>query len=198
MVFCQNRRGAGGMKKPKNHGKTVKLQAVFLCHADDQKGSPDNGSSVDEEIQPPFNKTDVSSKETIHAEIDHGKSKPAGMTGKTSDSKNCEGKNHKKPVNQADNAGKKHKDKERFSWGDIKPYLKSLKTHSRAEKVMALAWKLYRSSPMTDETFDLSRFTLFMRTAQAEVDHENDPPITMTRKEILFIGSDCATRPDEC
>lgn len=185
------------MKKPKNLGKTLKPQAGFLRPSNDQKGSPDNGSSTDEEIQPPFNKTDVSSKETIHAEIDHGQSKSAGMTGKTLDSKNCEGKNHKKPVNQADNAGKKHDEKERFSWSDIKPYLKSLKTHSRAEKVMALAWKLYRSSPMTDETFDLSRFSIFMRTAQAEVDHENDPPITMTREEILFIGSDCATRPDE-
>jgi len=198
MVFCQNWRGVGGMKKPKNHRKTLKPQAVFLRPSNDQKGSPDNGSSVDEEIQPSFSKTDVSNKETIHAEIDQEQSKPAGMTGKTSDSKNCEGKNHKKPVNQADNAGTKHNEKERFSWGDIKPFLKSLEHHSRAEKVMALAWQLYRSSPMTDETFDLSRFALFLRTAQGEVDHENDPPITMTREEILFIGSDCATRPDEC
>ena len=185
------------MKKPKNHGKTVKLQAVFLCHADDQKGSPDNGSSVDEEIQPPFNKTDVSSKETIHAEIDHGKSKPAGMTGKTLYGRKPEGTHRKNPDNRADDAGKKNKEKERFSWGDIKSFLKSLEHHSRAEKVVALAWKLYRSSPMTDETFDPFRFALFLRTAQGEVDHENDPPITMTREEILFIGSDCATRPDE-
>ena len=42
----------------------------------------------------------------------------------------------------------------RFSWSDIKPYLKSLKGRSRAQKVMSLAWKLYRSSPMTDETFE--------------------------------------------
>ena len=186
------------MKKPKNHGKTVKSQAGFFRPPDEPKCSPDNGSSTDEEIQPPFNKTDVSCKETIHAERDHGKSKLAGVTGKTLDSKNCEGKNHKKPDNQAENARKKHDEKERFSWSDIKPYLKSLEHHSRAEKVMALAWKLYRSSPMTDETFDLSRFALFLRTAHGEVDHENDPPITMTRKEILFIGSDCATRPDEC
>ena len=197
MVFCQNWRGVGAMKKPKNHGKTVKSQAVFLCHADDQKGSPDNGSSVDEELHPPFGKAGGGNKETSRAEIDQGQSKRADVTNKTLDGRKPEGKNHKKPVNQADNAGKKHDEKERFSWGDIKPYLKSLKTHSRAEKVMALAWKLYRSSPMTDETFDLSRFTLFMRTAQAEVDHENDPPISMSRKEILFIGSDCATRPDE-
>ena len=185
------------MKKPKNHGKTLKPQAGFLRHSDKQKGSPDNGSSTDEEIQPPFGKAGGGNKETSRAEIDQGQSKPAGMTGKTSDSKNCEGKNHKKPVNQADNAGKKHKEKERFSWGDIKPFLKSLKTHSRAEKVVALAWKLYRSSPMTDETFDPFRFALFLRTAQGEVDHENDPPITMSREEILFIGSDCATRPEE-
>ena len=85
----------------------------------------------------------------------------------------------------------------RFSWGDIKPYLKSLKGRSRAQKVMALAWKLYRSSPMTDETFEPLRFALYMRTAHAEVDHEDDAPITMTREEILFIGSDCATKPKE-
>lgn len=85
----------------------------------------------------------------------------------------------------------------RFSWGDIKPYLKSLKGRSHAQKVMALAWKLYRSSPMTDETFEPLRFALYMRTAHAEVDHEDDAPITMTREEILFIGSDCATKPKE-
>ena len=85
----------------------------------------------------------------------------------------------------------------RFSWGDIKPYLKSLKGRSRAQKVMSLAWKLYRSSPMTDETFEPLRFALYMRTAHAEVDHEDDAPITMTREEILFIGSDCATKPKE-
>ena len=198
MNLCPNRRGVGGMKKPKNHGKTLKPQAGFLRPSNDQKGSPDNRSSTDEEIQSPFGKTDVSCKETSRAERDQKQRKLAGVTGKTLDSKNCEGKNHKKPVNQAENAGKKRKEKEHFSWGDIKPFLKSLKNHSRAEKVMALAWKLYRSSPMTDETFDLSRFTLFLRTAQGEVDHENDPPITMTREEILFIGSDCATRPDEC
>ena len=185
------------MKKPKNHGKTLKPQAGFLRRPDEQKGSPDNGSSTDEEIQPPFGKAGGGNKETSRAERDQEQRKLAGVTGKTLDSKNCEGKNHKKPDNRADNAGKKHDEKERFSWSDIKPFLKSLKNHSRAEKVMALAWKLYRSSPMTDETFDLSRFTLFMRTAQAEVDHENDPPITMTREEILFIGSDCATRPDK-
>ena len=198
MRFCQNWRGVGGMKKPKNHGKTLKPQAVFLRRPDEQKGSREHGSSTDEEIQPPFSKTDVSSKETIHAERDHGQSKPAAMTGKTLDSQKSEETYQRNPVNQAENAGKKHKEKERFSWGDIKPYLKSLKNHSRAEKVMALAWKLYRSSPMTDETFEPLRFALFMRTAQGEVDHENDPPITMTREEILFIGSDCATRPDEC
>ena len=196
--FSKNSRGMGGMKKPKNLGKTLKPQAGFFRPPDEPKGSPDNGLSTDEEIQPPFDKTDLSCKETSRAERDQEQRKLAGVTGKTLDSKNCEGKNHKKPVNQADNAGKKHKEKERFSWGDIKPFLKSLKTHSRAEKVVALAWKLYRSSPMTDETFDPFRFALFLRTAQGEVDHENDPPITMSRKEILFIGSDCATRSDEC
>ena len=85
----------------------------------------------------------------------------------------------------------------RFSWGDIKPYLKSLKGRSRAQKVMALAWKLYRSSPMTGGAFDPLRFALYMRTAHAEVDHEDDAPITMTREEILFIGSDCAVSPKE-
>ena len=85
----------------------------------------------------------------------------------------------------------------RFSWGDIKPYLKSLKGRSRAQKVMSLAWKLYRSSPMTGGAFDPLRFALYMRTAHAEVDRENDVPTTMTREEILFIGSDCATKPKE-
>ena len=85
----------------------------------------------------------------------------------------------------------------RFSWGDIKPYLKSLKGRSRAQKVMSLAWKLYCSSPMTDGAFEPLRFALYMRTAHAEVDHENDVPTTMTREEILFIGSDCATSPKE-
>ena len=186
------------MKKPKNHGKTLKPQAGFLRPSNDQKGSPDNGSSVDEEMHPPFGKAGGGNKETSRAEIDQGQSKPADVTSKTLDGRKPEGLRQKNPDNHAQNAGKKRDEKERFSWGDIKPFLKSLKNHSRAEKVMALAWKLYRSSPMTDETFDLSRFTLFMRTAQGEVDHENDPPITMTREEILFIGSDCATRPDEC
>ena len=185
------------MKKPKNLGKTLKPQAGFLRRPDEQKGSPDNGSSVDEEMHPPFGKAGGGNRETIHAERDHGQSKRADVTSKTLDGRKPEETYHKKPDNQADNAGKKHKEKERFSWGDIKPFLKSLKTHSRAEKVVALAWKLYRSSPMTDETFDPLRFALFMKTAQAEVDHENDPPITMTREEILFIGSDCATRPDK-
>ena len=198
MVFCQNRRGAGAMKKPKNLGKTLKPQAGFLRPSNDQKGSPDNGSSVDEDIQPPFGKTDLSCKETSRAEIDQEKSKLVNVTSKTLNGLKSAGLHQKNRVNQAGNAGKKRDEKEHFSWGDIKPFLKSLKNHSRAEKVMALAWKLYRSSPMTDETFDLSRFALFLRTAQGEVDHENDPPITMTRKEILFIGSDCATRPDEC
>lgn len=186
------------MKKPKNHGKTLKPQAGFLRHSDIQKGSPDNGSSVDEEMHPPFGKAGGGNRETSRAERDHGQSKPANVTSKTLNSRKPEETYHKKPDNRADNAGTKHNEKERFSWGHIKPFLKSLKNHSRAEKVMALAWKLYRSSPMTDETFYPFRFALFLRTAQAEVDHENDPPITMTREEILFIGSDCATRPDEC
>ena len=185
------------MKKPKNHRKTLKPQAGFLRPSNDPKGSPDNGTSVDEELHPPFGKAGGGNKETSRAEIDQGQSKRADVTSKTLSGRSPEETYQRNPVNQADNAGKKHDEKERFSWGDIKPYLKSLKTHSRAEKVMALAWKLYCSSPMTDETFDPLRFALFMRTAQGEVDHENDPPITMTRKEILFIGSDCATRPDE-
>ena len=198
MNLWPNRRGVGGMKKPKNHGKTLKPQARFLRHSDKQKGSPDNGSSVDEDIQPSFGKAGGGNKETSRAEIDQEKSKLVNVTSKTLNGLKSAGLHQKNRVNQAENAGKKRDEKEHFSWGDIKPFLKSLKNHSRAEKVMALAWKLYRSSPMTDETFDLSRFTLFMRTAQAEVDHENDPPITMSREEILFIGSDCATRPDEC
>ena len=186
------------MKKPKNYRETLKSQAGFLRPSDDQKESPDNRSSVDEEIQPPFGKTDVSCKETGHAEIDQEQSKSAGMTGKTLDGLKPEETHRKNPVNQAENAGKKHKEKERFSWGDIKPFLKSLEHHSRAEKVLALAWKLYHSSPMTEETFDPLRFALFMKTAYAEVEHENDPPITMAREEILFIGSGCATRQEEC
>jgi len=185
------------MKKPENYRKTLKSRAGFLQSLDDQKESPDNRSSVDEEIQPPFGKTDVSCKETGHAEIDQEQSKSAGMTGKTLDGLKPEETYQRNPVNQAEKAGKKHKGKERFSWGDIKSFLKSLEHHSRAEKVMVLAWKLYRSSPMTDETFDPLRFALFMRTAHGEVEHESDPPITMSREEILFIGSDCATRPDK-
>ena len=84
----------------------------------------------------------------------------------------------------------------RFSWGDIKPYLKSMNGRSRAQKVMSLAWELYCSSPMTDGAFDRLRFALYMREAHAEVDHEDDAPITMTREEILFIGSDCAAKPN--
>ena len=186
------------MKKPKNHGKTLKTQAGFLRRPDEQKGSPDNGSSTDEEIQPPFGKTDVSCKETSRAERDQGQSKRADVTNKTLDGRKPEETHQRNPVNQAENSGKKRDEKDHFSWGDIKSFLKSLKNHSRAEKVMALAWKLYQSSPMTDATFDPFRFALFLRTAQGEVDHENDPPITMSREEILFIGSDCATRPDEC
>ncbi len=185
------------MKKPKNLGKTLKPQAGFLRHADNQKDQPENGSSVDEEIQPPSGKADGRSKKTGRTEIDQEQSKSASTTGKTLDGRKPEETYQRNPVNRAENAGKKHKEKERFSWGDIKPFLKSLEHHSRAEKVVALAWKLYRSSPMTDETFEPLRFALFMRTAQAEVEHENDPPITMSREEILFIGSDCATRPDE-
>ena len=185
------------MKKPKNHRKTLKPQAGFLRPSNDQKGSPDNGSSVDKDIQPPFGKASGGNKETIHAERDQGQSKRADVTNKTLDGRKPEETYQRNPDNRAENAGTKHNEKERFSWSDIKPFLKSRKNHSRVEKITALAWKLYRSSPMTDETFDLSRFTLFMRTAQAEVDHENDPPISMSRKEILFIGSDCATRPDE-
>ena len=185
------------MKKPKNLGKTLKPQAGFFRPSNDQKDQPENDSRFNQKTQSPFGKTDVSCKETSRAEIDQEQSKRADVTSKTLDGRKPEETYQRNPDNRADNAGTKHKEKERFSWSDIKPFLKSLKNHSRAEKVMALAWKLYRSSPMTDETFDLSRFTLFMRTAQAEVNHENDPPITMTRKEILFIGSDCATRPDE-
>ena len=184
------------MKKPKNHGKTLKPQAGFFRPPDEPKGSPDNRSSVDEEMHPPFGKAGGGNKETSRAEIDQGQSKPADVTSKTLDSQKSEGLRQKNPDNQAGNAKKKQNEKERFSWGDIKPFLKSLEHHSRAEKVVALAWKLYCSSPMTDETFEPLRFALFMKTAQGEVDHENDPPITMTREEILFIGSDCATRPD--
>ncbi|MBI0166424.1 hypothetical protein H3V13_00410 [Bartonella sp. M0280] len=185
------------MKKPKNHGKTLKPQAGFLRPSNDQKGSPDNGSSVDEELHPPFGKAGGGNKETSRAEIDQEQSKRADVTNKTLDGRKPEETHQRNPVNQADNAGKKRDEKERFSWSDIKPFLKSLEHHSRAEKVMALAWKLYRSSPMTDETFEPLRFALSMKTAQGEVDHENDPPINMSREEILFIGSDCATRPDE-
>lgn len=92
------------MKKPKNHGKIVKSQAGFLRPPDEPKGSPDNGSSTDEEIQPPFNKTDLSCKETGHAEIDQEQSKPAGMTGKTLYGRKPEGTHRKNPVNQADDA----------------------------------------------------------------------------------------------
>ena len=195
-VFFKQR-GVGGMKKPKNLGKTLNPQAGFLRQADDQKDQPENGSSFCQKTQPPSGKADGRSKKTGRAERDQEQSKSANVTSKTLDGRKPEGLHQKKPVNQADNAGKKQQEKERFSWGDIKPFLKSLEHHSRAEKVVALAWKLYRSSPMTDETFEPLRFALFMRTAQAEVEHENDPPITMSREEILFIGSDCATRPDE-
>ena len=185
------------MKKTKNLGKTLKPKAGFLRQADDQKDQPENSSRFYQKTQPPSGKADGRSKKTGRAEIDQEQSKSASTTGKTLDGRKPEETYQRNPVNRAENAGKKHKEKERFSWGDIKPFLKSLEHHSRAEKVVALAWKLYRSSPMTDETFEPLRFALFMRTAQAEVEHENDPPITMSREEILFIGSDCATRPDE-
>ena len=82
---------------------------------------------------------------------------------------------------------------QRFTWRDAKPFLKTQAGKSRQQKVMALAWKFYKGSPMTGGKFDPLRFALYMRAAHGEVDHEHDAPITMTREEIRFIGDDSAT-----
>lgn len=82
-----------------------------------------------------------------------------------------------------------------FSWEDVKPYLKSIGHKSKRAKVMSLAWKLYKNSPMTGATFDPIRFAFYVSCAHAEVKAENKPPVKMTREQILFIGSDCATEP---
>ena len=92
------------MKKPKNLGKTLKPQAGFLRPSNDQKGSPDNGTSVDEELHPPFGKAGGRNKETSRAEIDQEQSKLAGVTGKTLYGRKPEGTHRKNPVNQADDA----------------------------------------------------------------------------------------------
>ncbi|WP_297323490.1 hypothetical protein [uncultured Bartonella sp.] len=83
-----------------------------------------------------------------------------------------------------------------FSWGDVKPYLKSLAGKSRQAKVMSLAWQLYRHSAMTGPVFDPVRFAFYVSCAHAEVKAEDEPPVTMSRKEIMFIGSDCASEPE--
>lgn len=83
-----------------------------------------------------------------------------------------------------------------FSWADVKPYLKSLSGKSRHVKVMSLAWQLYRHSAMTGSVFDPIRFAFYVSCAHAEVKAEDEPPVTMSRKEIMFIGSDCASEPE--
>lgn len=83
-----------------------------------------------------------------------------------------------------------------FSWAHVKPFLKTLIGHSRQQKVMALAWKLYKASPMKGDRFDRKRFALYVSSAHAEVAHENASPKTLSLQEIRFIGSDCASKPE--
>lgn len=85
---------------------------------------------------------------------------------------------------------------QRFSCEYVKPYLKTIVGHSRQQKVMALAWKLYKASPMRGQTFDRKRFALYVACAHSEVSHENAPPKTLSLKEVRFIGSDCASEPE--
>lgn len=87
-------------------------------------------------------------------------------------------------------------EKQRFSCEHVKPFLKTLVGHSRQQKVMALAWKLYKASPMKGDRFDRKRFALYVACAHAEVAHENAPPKTLSLQEVRFIGSDCASKPE--
>lgn len=94
------------------------------------------------------------------------------------------------------NNGRQNSGKDAFSWAHVKPFLKTLIGHSRQQKVMALAWKLYKASPMKGDRFDRKRFALYVSCAHAEVAHENAAPKTLSLQEIRFIGSDCASKPE--
>lgn len=85
---------------------------------------------------------------------------------------------------------------QRLSCEHVKPFLKTLIGHSRQQKVMALAWKLYKASPMKGDRFNRKRFALYVSCAHAEVAHENAPPKTLSLQEVRFIGSDCASEPE--
>lgn len=82
---------------------------------------------------------------------------------------------------------------QRFTWCDAKPFLKTQVGKTRQQKVMALAWKLYKGSRMTGDHFDRRRFNLYVAGAHAEVRHESEAVKTLSRKEIRFIGDDSAT-----
>lgn len=77
---------------------------------------------------------------------------------------------------------------QRFSCEHVKPFLKTLVGHSRQQKVMALAWKLYKGSRMRGQTFDRKRFALYVACAHSEVSHENAPPKTFRCKKSALSG----------
>ena len=81
---------------------------------------------------------------------------------------------------------------QRFTWRDAKPFLKTQAGKSRQQKVMALAWKLYKGSRMTGGKFDRRRFSLYISCAHAEVRHEYEAAKNLSSKEIRFIGNDRA------
>lgn len=84
-------------------------------------------------------------------------------------------------------------ERQRFTWCDAKPFLKTQAGKSRQQKVMALAWKFYKGSRMTGSKFDRRRFYLYVSCAHAEVRHEDEAAKTLSREEIRFIGNDSAT-----
>ena len=81
---------------------------------------------------------------------------------------------------------------QRFTLEHARPYLKSLVGKTQQQKVMALAWKLYKGSQMAGGKFDRNRFALYVSCAHAEVRHENEAAKTLSRDEIRFIGNDRA------
>lgn len=82
---------------------------------------------------------------------------------------------------------------QQFTWRDAKPFLKTLAGKTRQQKVMALAWKLYKGSRMTGSKFDRRRFNLYVSCAHAEVRHENEAAKTLSSEETRFISDDKAT-----
>ena len=83
-------------------------------------------------------------------------------------------------------------ERQQFTWCDAKPFLKTQAGKTRQQKVMALAWKLYKGSRMTGGKFDRRRFSLYISCAHAEVRHEYEAAKSLSSKEIRFIGNDRA------